>query len=211
MCWSESDSSEGAARGPRSGARLAPAPDHRLSRRRGAHPGTLAITDALDAIDALALPIGPLTSDAVLARALEVWSIVQPQMLIATLDTFSFLSPRTDAPALSYVLLLTPSDASALTAPPRDNVYRVLSVPMLGTFIAGECSAHDGLHVAEDAFLAEVVAGDGTALPHGQVGQLILSTLQRSHAVLRFDSGLRAALDRTPCSYGETHARLRLA
>lgn len=173
-------------------------------------PGTLAITDALDAIDALALPVGPLTSDAVLARAREVWSIVQPQMLITALDTFSFLSQRSDVPALTYVLLLTPSEAAALSSATRAHVFRVLSVPIVGTFIAGECSGHEGLHLAEDAYLAEVVDGSGKPLPDGQSGRLILSTLQRSHAVLRLDTGLRASIDRTPCDCGDTHARLRM-
>ena len=174
-------------------------------------PGTLAVTDALDAIDALALPVGPLASAAVLARAQEVWSIVQPQMLITTLDTFSFLFPRGDAPDLTYVLLLTPSDATALRAAPHANVFRVLSLPIVGTFIAGECGAHDGLHVAEDAFLTEIVDGNGAALADGEIGHLVLSTLQRSHAVLRLDTGLRAAIDRGSCSCGETHARLRFS
>src|SRR5262249_20471068 len=45
-------------------------------------PGTLAITDALDVLDALALPVGPIASDAALARAREVWEIVRPAVVI---------------------------------------------------------------------------------------------------------------------------------
>lgn len=174
-------------------------------------PGTLAITDALDAIDALALPVGPIINDAALTRARDVWSIVQPQMCICTLDTFDFLRSTDALPDVTYALVLTPNQATALAAPSRAPVYRVLSLPIVGTFIAGECSAHDGLHIAEDAFLAEVVDDRGSAVPDGENGRLLLSTLQRTHVVLRLETGLRASLDRAPCRCGELSVRVRIA
>lgn len=214
MCWSATDLEREAQLGARALARAG-------LRARGrtsdclegglVTPGTLAITDALDAIDALALPVGPITSDAALARAREVWRIVQPQMLITTVDTYAFLSSTPDAADVTHALLLTPNQAPALAAPARRGVYRMLSLPIVGTFIGSECSAHDGLHIAEDAFLAEVVDGAGRPVRDGENGRLLLSSLQRSHAVLRLDTGLRAAFDRTPCRCGEPGARLRIA
>jgi phenylacetate-coenzyme A ligase PaaK-like adenylate-forming protein len=175
-------------------------------------PGTLAISDALDALDALALPVGPVTSDAGLRRAAEVWEIVHPRVLIVDAPSLAFLYdasgyPRPDA----FAVLLVPADAATLAAPPRPDVYRILSVPQVGTFIAGECSAHDGFHLAEDAVAAEIVDAHGAALPDGGHGRLLLTTLTRSLALLRFDTGLRSVLDRAPCGCGETHARLHFA
>lgn len=175
-------------------------------------PGTLAITDALDALDALALPVGPVTSDAALQRAAEVWEIVRPAVLIVDAPSLAFLyrAPAYARPR-AFAVTLTPAHAAELAAAARPDVYRIFSVPQVCTFTAGECAAHDGYHLAEDAVLAEIVDERATALSDGTPGRLLLTTLARSLALLRFDTGLRAALDRSPCSCGETHARLRFA
>lgn len=174
-------------------------------------PGTLATSDALDALDAVALPVGPITGDAALARAREVWEIVRPQALIVDARTLAFLDgagQNTVAP--SFVVVLGPDEAESLAASAAENRYRVLSVPQVGTFVAGECAAHAGLHVAEDAFAAEVVDEKGAPREDGSPGRLLLTSLRRSLALIRFDTGLRARIDRSSCECGETHARLRV-
>jgi phenylacetate-CoA ligase len=175
-------------------------------------PGTLAISDALDALDALALPVGPVTSDAALQRAVEVWEIVRPEVLIVDAPSLAFLhrAPGYARPR-AFAVMLTGADAGALAAAARPDVYRILSVPQVCTFTAGECIVQDGYHLAEDAVLAEIVDERAAALPDGAHGRLLLTTLTRSLAVLRFDTGLRAALHRRPCACGDTHARLRFA
>jgi phenylacetate-CoA ligase len=173
-------------------------------------PGTLAVSDALDALDALALPVGRLTAEANLQRAAEVWEIVRPDVLIVDAPSLLFLRSNSGYPApRAFAALLTPADATQLTAPPAADVYRIFSLPQVGTFIAGECSAHNGFHLAEDAVLAEIVDDRGTAVPDGTVGRLLLTTLIRSLTLLRCDSSVHAMLDRAPCSCGDTHARLR--
>jgi phenylacetate-CoA ligase len=173
-------------------------------------PGTLAISDALDALDALALPVGPVTSAAALQRAAEVWEIVGPEMLIADAASLDFLYAAAAYPRpRGFVALLTPAEAGALAAPARADVYRIFSVPQVCTFAAGECAAHDGFHLAEDALLAEITDERDAPQPDGAPGHLLLTTLERSLTLLRFDTGLRAALDRSPCACGETHARVR--
>lgn len=175
-------------------------------------PGTLAVTDALDVLDALALPVGPVTDEPALKRAAEVWAIVQPRTLIVDAPSLAFLHGRTGYPRpQAFCVLLTSADAAELAVAARAEVYRILSVPQVCTFAAGECAAHDGLHIAEDAVLAEVVGDDAQPLAEGRVGRLLLTALARSLALLRLDTGLRAALDRSPCSCGETHARLRFS
>jgi phenylacetate-CoA ligase len=174
-------------------------------------PGTLAISDALDALGALALPVGPITGEPALSRAREVWEIVQPQVLIADVRSFDFLEQNGACPAPRCVVLVTPADAERLRAPARSHVLRILSIPQACTFTAAECAAHDGYHVAEDDLAVEVAdPRTGAASPDGD-GTLVLTTLCRSLSLVRFDTGMRAALDRTPCTCGDTHARLRFA
>ena len=175
-------------------------------------PGTLAITDALDALDALALPVGPVTSEAALQRAVDIWDIVRPSALIVDAASLDFLcSTSAHSRPQKYVVLLTPAHAAELAASPRPDIFRIFSVPQVCTFAAGECSAHEGLHLAEDTVLAEVVDDGAQPLTDGRFGRLLLTALTRSLALLRYDTGLRAALDRAPCRCGETHARIRFA
>jgi len=162
-------------------------------------PGTLAVSDALDALDALALPVGPIVNEAGLKRATEVWEIVQPDVIICDPASLQFLRGAQGFPRpRAFVVLLTPADAALLAAPPADDVFRVLSLPQVDTWVAGECSAHDGLHLSDDAVIAEIAGG-----------RLLLSPRQRAIAPLRYDSGLRTGLDRTPCACGEASLRLR--
>ena len=172
-------------------------------------PGTLAISDALDALDALSLPVGPITAAAALQRAAEVWEIVGPEVIIADAASSAFLYAAGGYPRpRAFIELLTPGDAAALQAPARAEVFRIFSLPQVHTFVAGECRAHDGLHLADDAVYAEVVDG-GSRLPDGTPGRLLLTTLTRSLTLVRFDSGIGATLDRSPCACGDTAPRLR--
>jgi len=172
-------------------------------------PGTLAISDALDHLDALALPVGPITTDAALQRALEVWDIVQPECLIVDAPTFAFLDPHARRPRCPLVVMLGPADADLLRRPPRPDLFRIFSMPQLCTFAAGECAAHEGYHIAEDSLAAEVIdRATGRAPGDAQPGGLLLTTLTRHATVLRFETGLRATLTRAPGACGETHARI---
>lgn len=173
-------------------------------------PGTLAVADALDALDALALPVGPLTSTAALLRAAEVWEIVRPRVLICDAPSHDFLAAASGySRPNAFAVLLTPESGTALAAVPHDDVFRIFSLPQVTTFVAGECAAHAGYHLAADAVLAEVVDASGRSVPDGVGGRLLLTTLRRNLAVLRFDTGLRAALDARPCGCGDAHPRLR--
>lgn len=160
-------------------------------------PGTLAVTDALDALDALALPVGPIVDAGGLKRAAEVWEIVRPEVLIVDPVSLAFLHGADGYPRPRvFVVILTPADAALLAAPPRPDVMRILSVPHVGTWIAGECPARRGLHLADDVY-AETVDG-----------RLVLTPLRRAIAPLRVDVGMPASIDGSPCSCGDPSPRL---
>jgi len=81
---------------------------------------------------------------------------------------------------------------------------------ILGPGIAGECREKNGLHVAEDHFLAEVVdPGSGRPLAPGSRGELVLTSLTReAYPLIRFRTGHLTRLDREPCPCGRTLARM---
>lgn len=161
-------------------------------------PGTLAVTDALDALDALALPVGPVTSAAALAKVAEVWAIVRPEVLIVDPASLAFLRAADGYPRPRlFVVLATPADAELLAAPAAADVVRILSVPHVCTWVAGECPVRAGLHLAADAVFAEILDE-----------RLVLTPLRRAIAPLRIDTGLRATLDASPCVCGERTPRI---
>ncbi|OGA72847.1 MAG: hypothetical protein A3G27_03890 [Betaproteobacteria bacterium RIFCSPLOWO2_12_FULL_66_14] len=73
-----------------------------------------------------------------------------------------------------------------------------------------ECLAHDGTHVVESMFLAEVVDPETLQpLADGQVGELILSNLCcESMPLIRYRTHDLVRFNRTECSCGRTSLRL---
>ncbi len=67
-------------------------------------------------------------------------------------------------------------------------------------------------HLHEDALVVEVVDADtGAALPEGQEGEVVVSTLtDTGMALLRYRIGDRGVLDTRPCACGSRAARLTL-
>jgi phenylacetate-CoA ligase len=210
IAWSRADLDREAALGARALARAGLRARSRTSDTLDGglvSPGTLAVTDALDTLDALALPVGPIVADAPLERAREVWEIVRPAALIVDEKSLAFLERHAELGP--FVVLLTVADAERLAAPPRPEICRIFSIPQVCTFAAGECAARAGYHVAEDAVVVEVVdPASGSPVRDGQSGRLLITALDRALPIIRLDVGLRGRLDRDPCACGESHARV---
>jgi phenylacetate-CoA ligase len=81
---------------------------------------------------------------------------------------------------------------------------------MLGPGIAGECRQKQGLHIAEDHFLAEIIdPASGRPLPPGVEGELVLTSLTReAYPLIRFRTGDLTSLDPAPCPCGRTLVRM---
>jgi phenylacetate-CoA ligase len=81
---------------------------------------------------------------------------------------------------------------------------------VIGPGVAGECRAHQGMHVSEDHFLLEVL--DPLTLqpvPEGQPGELIFTTLAKeAMPLLRYRTRDIAAVSRGRCACGRTGARM---
>jgi phenylacetate-CoA ligase len=76
---------------------------------------------------------------------------------------------------------------------------------------AGMCDEKDGLHLAEDHHLVEVLDPSGLPVQDGEKGELVLTTLRkRARPMIRFRTGDVVTRDRTPCRCGRTHARIRI-
>ena len=86
--------------------------------------------------------------------------------------------------------------------------YGLSEVP--GPAIAFECESHEGLHVNEDHFLAEIVDPEsGQPLPEGEAGELVLTTLTtRAFPLIRFRTGDKASFITESCKCGRSLKRI---
>jgi phenylacetate-CoA ligase len=81
---------------------------------------------------------------------------------------------------------------------------------MGGPGVSIECPYHDGLHIAEDHFLAEIVDPDtGEPVAGGKIGELVFTSLTReAQPLLRYRTRDRIVLNREKCACGRTMARM---
>ena len=82
---------------------------------------------------------------------------------------------------------------------------------VIGPGVAGECERKDGMHIAEDHFLIEVLdPATGAPVPEGEVGELVFTSLTKECSpVLRYRTRDLSLVTREPCACGRTTARMR--
>jgi phenylacetate-CoA ligase len=82
---------------------------------------------------------------------------------------------------------------------------------VMGPGPSGECECTDGMHIAEDHFLFEVVdPATGEPLDCGQEGEIVITTLTKEAIPLvRYRTRDISLLNPAPCSCGRTTTRMR--
>lgn len=80
----------------------------------------------------------------------------------------------------------------------------------MGPGVAVECLAQQGLHIAEDHFLCEVIdPATGQVLPDGEWGELVITTLDREASpVFRYRTRDITRILPGSCPCGRTHRRI---
>lgn len=88
------------------------------------------------------------------------------------------------------------------------DVYGLSEV--MGPGVACECLLQDGLHLADDHFLAEIIDPvTGQVLPPGQEGELVFTSLTKeAFPVIRYRTGDLSVLYDSPCACGRTSQRM---
>lgn len=81
---------------------------------------------------------------------------------------------------------------------------------LMGPGVSGECYLRDGLHIAEDHFLPEIInSTTGERLPGGETGELVFTTLTKEGIpILRYRTKDISRLNYEPCACGRTHVRM---
>ncbi len=92
--------------------------------------------------------------------------------------------------------------------------YKVLDVygltETMGPGVAIECWEQNGLHLAEDHFIAEIIdPATGELLPDGEWGELVLTTVDREASpVVRYRTRDITRIMPDECACGRTHKRI---
>ena len=81
---------------------------------------------------------------------------------------------------------------------------------IMGPGVAGECLCKQGMHLAEDHFLAEIIDPEsGSVLPEGSVGELVLTSLtKQAFPMIRYRTRDITRLHYDQCDCGRTLARM---
>ncbi len=82
---------------------------------------------------------------------------------------------------------------------------------VIGPGVAGECQYKCGMHLAEDAFIAEIIDPEtGAVLPPGSVGELVLTSLTKeAFPMIRYRTRDITSLVYEQCACGRTLARMK--
>ncbi|MDN5332296.1 MAG: phenylacetate-CoA ligase [Tepidanaerobacteraceae bacterium] len=81
---------------------------------------------------------------------------------------------------------------------------------IIGPGVSGECHVKEGLHIAEDHFLVEIIDPDtGENLDYGEKGELVITTLTKeAMPLLRYRTRDITSLNPEPCKCGRTFVRM---
>jgi len=82
---------------------------------------------------------------------------------------------------------------------------------VVGPGVAGECQHKNGMHIAEDAFIAEIIDPETCqVLPPGSIGELVLTTISKeAYPMIRYRTRDITSLDYATCSCGRTMVRMK--
>jgi phenylacetate-CoA ligase len=92
-------------------------------------------------------------------------------------------------------------------------VYDFYGISDIFGSCAAMCSERNGLHLAEDHILVEVINPETLEpVPDGERGEIVLTTLRKTaRPMIRFRTGDIGTVNREACPCGRTHARINIS
>lgn len=81
---------------------------------------------------------------------------------------------------------------------------------LIGPGVSGECELRNGLHIAEDHFLCEIIDPETEeVLPPGSTGELVVTSLtKQALPIIRYRTRDITRITYEPCACGRTNARM---
>ena len=158
-----------------------------------------------------------LSANVPLAEQVTVLNTYAPQILGGYPSILGLLAGEQLAGRLAIRPRLVFSGGETVTAGTRRRVRDAWGIEMFDFYgltetliIAGECAAHAGLHIYEDAAVIEVVKENGAATLPGELGAglVVTNLFNRTFPIIRYEVSDLAAMTLEPCACGLPFARL---
>ncbi len=184
----------------------------------GMFTGGLGIHYGSERLGCLTVPAGPGNTERQIKFMLDFGVTVAHMIPSYALYMASYLEKHGIDPSTLPVRIAV-IGAEPHTEEIRRKVERLLALKaynsyglseMNGPGVAFECEYQDGMHLWEDAFIGEIVDPEtGELLPDGEVGELVLTTLdRRGMPILRYKTRDLTRFLPGQCRCGRTHRRL---
>lgn len=183
----------------------------------GLFTGAFGLHQGLERVGAMVVPLSSGNTE----RQLMFMQDVQTSVLVATPSYAAYLAELIEERELKEKLNLR---VGLLGSEPCSAEMRNLIEQKSGMFVtdnygmselfgpgvAGECTLRQGLHIAEDHFLPEIINLETLEpLAAGETGELVVTTLTKEGMpLIRYRTGDITKLCYEPCPCGRTHARI---
>ncbi len=185
----------------------------------GLFTGGLVMHYGAERVGCLVIPAGPGTSERQLMLMQDFHTTAVHILPSYALYFAGFLEHRGVDPRRDLTLRKAFVGAEPHTEETRARIEQALGLEVYNSYgltemngpgIAFECEHKAGLHLWEDHFLLEIIdPATGAAVPEGQPGELVLTTLQReAMPIIRYRTRDLTSLIAEPCRCGRTHRRL---
>jgi len=170
------------------------------------------------------IPVGPPTSLEVARDHVELWRELQPTGFLLTMPQLQLYTEAaqqlgTDFATLTKGTTMSLFDLSMNFPGPRARIEESLGCTLrtqagagdIPGFGAAECEFRTGVHLPHDFLIAQVVdPATGRALPDGELGHLVVTTIGLDANLVRFDLEDLAFLDSSQCPCGRSGPRMRV-
>ncbi|MCX7316269.1 MAG: phenylacetate--CoA ligase family protein, partial [Hyphomicrobiales bacterium] len=175
-------------------------------------PGGFIMDSGIRAVGGIAIPAGPGQTE----QQLDVIEHLRPVAYTGTPDFLKIILDKAaelgrDVSSITKALV----SGAAFPLSLRDELlrrgvaaYQAFAVADFGV-IAYETPARDGLVVSEDVILEVVRVGTGDPVAIGEVGEIVITSLDPRHPVIRLALGDLTAVMDTPSPCGRTNLRIK--
>lgn len=175
-------------------------------------PGGMIMDSAARAVGCAVIPAGPGNTDA----QLELMAAYRPSAYCGTPDFLKILIDAAGKAGMPHPFRKAVVSGAAFPRSLQDEMaargvsaYQTYATADLGA-VAYETEARDGLVLNEDMIVELVRPGTGDPVPEGDVGEIVVTSLDPRHPWIRLALGdLTAFLPAGPGACGRTNRRIR--
>ena len=149
-------------------------------------------------------------------QQVQAMAVLRPSCYVGTPSFLKIILDKADELGVALPMLTKASvGGEAFPAPLRDwfaargvAAYQSYGTADLG-LIAYETSARQGLVLDEGVIVEIVRPGTGDLVPDGEVGEVVVTTLNPGYPLIRFGTGDLSAVLAGPCPTGRTNTRIK--